>query len=222
MEADLGWSRVEITGAFSAGMGVAALAALPVGRWIDRHGARALMTLGSCLATALLLVWARGEGPPRLYAVLSLVGLALAGAPDAPRVRADGGLLGAGGRVLRRQLRDELGHHPPHPLSQRPRLLPDHGGGDDRLDGRHAAPRAARLCADRRALRPPGGHRRDLLRPGGFARPARAGGAPADARADGGHARRRQRHGDTGAGAGHPGDLRAAPLRLHQRGPRAL
>src|SRR5207245_2538623 len=41
METDLGWSRVEITGAFSVGMGVAALAALPVGRWIDRHGARA-------------------------------------------------------------------------------------------------------------------------------------------------------------------------------------
>src|SRR2546422_7083029 len=66
MEADLGWSRVEITGAFSVGMGVAALAALPVGRWIDRHGARALMTLGSCLATALLLVWSRVESLPEL------------------------------------------------------------------------------------------------------------------------------------------------------------
>ncbi len=61
MEADLGWSRVEITGAFSVGMGVAALAALPVGRWIDRHGARALMTAGSCLGTALLLVWSRDK-----------------------------------------------------------------------------------------------------------------------------------------------------------------
>src|SRR3989449_3885314 len=78
MEADLGWSRVEITGAFSVGMGVAALAALPVGRWIDRHGARALMTLGSCLATALLLVWSRVESLPELYAVWSLMGLALA------------------------------------------------------------------------------------------------------------------------------------------------
>src|SRR2546425_5938004 len=78
MEADLGWSRVEITGAFSVGMGVAALAALPVGRWIDRHGARALMTAGSCLGTALLLVWARVASLPALYAVWCLMGLALA------------------------------------------------------------------------------------------------------------------------------------------------
>src|SRR5947207_14213241 len=78
METDLGFSRVEVTGAFSIGMGVAALAALPVGRWIDRHGARALMALGSCLATALLLVWSRVESLPELYAVWSLMGLALA------------------------------------------------------------------------------------------------------------------------------------------------
>ena len=78
MEADLGWSRVEITGAFSVGMGVAALAALPVGRWIDRHGARALMTLGSCLGTAVLLAWSRVESLPALYAVWCLMGAALA------------------------------------------------------------------------------------------------------------------------------------------------
>lgn len=78
MEADLGFSRVEITGAFSLGMGMAALAALPVGRWIDRHGARALMTAGSCLGVALLLVWSRVESLPALYAVWCLMGLALA------------------------------------------------------------------------------------------------------------------------------------------------
>ena len=53
MEHDLGASRVAVTGAFSIGLGVSALAALPVGRWIDRHGARGLMTLGSALATVL-------------------------------------------------------------------------------------------------------------------------------------------------------------------------
>jgi MFS family permease len=78
MEADLGFSRVEITGAFSVGMGLAALAALPVGRWIDRHGARGLMTLGSCLGTALLLAWSRIESLAALYAVWALMGLALA------------------------------------------------------------------------------------------------------------------------------------------------
>src|SRR5256884_1303817 len=98
MEADLGWSRVEITGAFSVGMGVAALAALPVGRWIDRHGARALMTAGSCLGTALLLVWSRVESLPALYAVWCLMGLALAATLYEPAFAAVVGWLATRGR----------------------------------------------------------------------------------------------------------------------------
>ena len=78
MEQDLGASRVAVTGAFSIGLGVSALAALPVGRWIDRHGARGLMTAGSCLASALTLAWARVENLPALYAVWFLMGLAMA------------------------------------------------------------------------------------------------------------------------------------------------
>jgi Major Facilitator Superfamily len=78
MEQDLGASRVAITAAFSIGLGVAALAALPVGRWIDRHGGRGLMTAGSCLATLLTFAWARVESLPALYAVWLLMGLAMA------------------------------------------------------------------------------------------------------------------------------------------------
>jgi MFS transporter len=78
MEQDLGASRVAITAAFSIGLGVAALAALPVGRWIDRHGGRALMTAGSCLATVLTFAWARVESLPALYTVWFLMGLAMA------------------------------------------------------------------------------------------------------------------------------------------------
>jgi MFS family permease len=78
MEAELGFSRVEITGAFSVGMGLAALVGLPVGRWIDRHGARGLMTLGSCLGTVLVLAWSRVESLVALYAVWSLMGLVMA------------------------------------------------------------------------------------------------------------------------------------------------
>ncbi len=78
MEIDLGASRVAITLAFSLGLGVAALAGLPVGRWIDRHGGRGLMTGGSCLATALTFAWARVESLPALYAVWFLMGLAMA------------------------------------------------------------------------------------------------------------------------------------------------
>jgi hypothetical protein len=78
MEQDLGASRVAVTAAFSIGLGVAALAALPVGRWIDRHGGRGLMTVGSCLATALTFAWARVDSLPALYAVWFLMGLAMA------------------------------------------------------------------------------------------------------------------------------------------------
>jgi len=78
MEIGLGYSRVQLTGALSIGLLTSALAALPVGRWIDRHGARGVMTLGSCLATALLLIWARIDGLPALYAVWALMGLAMA------------------------------------------------------------------------------------------------------------------------------------------------
>ncbi len=78
MEEDLGASRVAVTGAFSVGLGVSALAALPVGRWIDRHGARGLMTLGSCLATGLTFAWGRVGSLPALYGVWFLMGLAMA------------------------------------------------------------------------------------------------------------------------------------------------
>jgi MFS family permease len=78
MEQDLGASRVAVTGAFSVGLGVSALAALPVGRWIDRHGARGLMTVGSCLATLLTFAWSRVETLPALYAVWFGMGVAMA------------------------------------------------------------------------------------------------------------------------------------------------
>src|SRR5262245_30744856 len=78
MEQALGASRVAITGAFSLGLAVAALCALPVGRWLDRRGPRALMTLGSCLATALCLAWARVETLAALYIVWFGMGFAMA------------------------------------------------------------------------------------------------------------------------------------------------
>jgi MFS family permease len=78
MEVGLGYSRVQLTGALSIGLLTAAVAALPVGRWIDRHGARGVMTFGSCLATVLLLIWARIDSLPALYVVWALMGLAMA------------------------------------------------------------------------------------------------------------------------------------------------
>jgi MFS family permease len=78
MEDHLGASRVAVTGAFAVGMGIAALAALPVGRWLDRRGPWGLMTLGSCLGTALLLAWTRVETLAGFYLLWAVMGLALA------------------------------------------------------------------------------------------------------------------------------------------------
>ena len=78
MERDLGASRASVTGAFTVGMGIATLAALPVGRWLDRRGPWALMTVGSCLGTALLVAWSRTESLTGFYVIWTLMGFALA------------------------------------------------------------------------------------------------------------------------------------------------
>lgn len=78
MEEALGWSRVALTGAFSTGLLVSALAAVPVGRWIDRHGGRALMTVGSVAGTLLMVAWARVHDVGVFYAIWGGLGLVLA------------------------------------------------------------------------------------------------------------------------------------------------
>jgi len=78
MEADLGWTRTQITGAFSVALLVSAAAAYPVGAWVDRHGARALMTVGSIGASALTLAWARVDGLVAFYAIWAGLGVCFA------------------------------------------------------------------------------------------------------------------------------------------------
>jgi len=56
--AELGWSSVAINGAFSASLLCSGIAAIGVGRLVDRHGPRPIMTVGSILAALLLLAWA--------------------------------------------------------------------------------------------------------------------------------------------------------------------
>jgi sugar phosphate permease len=75
---ELGWSKAEITGAFSLASIVAGLAALPVGRWVDHHGARGIMTAGSILAALLLVWWAEVRSLPAFYALWALMGVASA------------------------------------------------------------------------------------------------------------------------------------------------
>ncbi|GAA3566104.1 MFS transporter [Microlunatus spumicola] len=50
ISADTGWSLTRLTAAFSLGLVVSAVLGIGVGRWLDRHGPRWLMTFGSVLA----------------------------------------------------------------------------------------------------------------------------------------------------------------------------
>jgi MFS family permease len=78
MEAEWGWTQAELTGAFSLALLVAGLAAIPVGYWIDRHGARWLMTLGSIAAAILVLAWAVVDSRPIFYLIWFGIGLTMA------------------------------------------------------------------------------------------------------------------------------------------------
>jgi MFS family permease len=78
MEADRGWSRGEMSGALSLATLLAGLCAAPVGRWLDAHGARLLMSAGSVLAVLLLLAWSRVETLAQLYLVWALIGAVMA------------------------------------------------------------------------------------------------------------------------------------------------
>src|SRR6476620_1713723 len=59
IEKELGWSCAQTTGAFSLALLLSGLAAIPAGRWLDRRGGRALMTVGSIAATVLVLAWSQ-------------------------------------------------------------------------------------------------------------------------------------------------------------------
>lgn len=53
MQAELDWTTVELTGAYSVALLCSRLAAVPVGRWVDRRGPRA-----RCLRQPGSRVWA--------------------------------------------------------------------------------------------------------------------------------------------------------------------
>ncbi len=75
MEAELGWTRGEITGAFSLSLLITGLIGVPVGHWLDRRGARLLMTVGSVGATIAVLLWAQATSLPEFIAIMALKGI---------------------------------------------------------------------------------------------------------------------------------------------------
>jgi MFS family permease len=75
---DLHTSTTAITGALTAATLAGAAVAVPVGAWLDRHGARGLMTLGSIAGTVLLATLSTVDTLVGLYAVWTGIGLASA------------------------------------------------------------------------------------------------------------------------------------------------
>ena len=78
MEDSMGWSRSELTGGFSLALLVAALMAVPVGYWVDKHGSRLLMSVGSVGATILVLMWSQVTTLPEFFIIWALMGFCYA------------------------------------------------------------------------------------------------------------------------------------------------
>jgi MFS family permease len=78
MERELGWSRAELTGGFSLSLLVMGAMAFPVGAWIDRHGPRPLMTLGSITASLLVVAWSRVTDLTSFYLIWAGIGVCAA------------------------------------------------------------------------------------------------------------------------------------------------
>jgi len=68
-------STTVVTGAFTCCVLAGAVMSVPVGRWLDRHGGRALMTVGSIIASGLVVAWSQVHQVWQLYTVLIAVGL---------------------------------------------------------------------------------------------------------------------------------------------------
>ncbi len=75
MEAELGWSRTELTAGFSLALLIMGGMAFLVGSWIDRYGSRWLMTIGSILASLLVIAWSQVTTLPMFYLIWAGIGV---------------------------------------------------------------------------------------------------------------------------------------------------
>jgi MFS family permease len=94
IEADTGWSRTTVTGTFSAALLVAAAAGIPVGRVLERHGPRWLMSSASVLGVLAIVGVAVAPTLPTFAIAWLLAGVAMAGTLYAPAFAAVTGWFG--------------------------------------------------------------------------------------------------------------------------------
>ncbi|MEV4416733.1 MFS transporter, partial [Catellatospora sp. NPDC049609] len=76
--ADLGTGPAAITGAYTLCVLVAAAAAVPVGRHLDRRPARGLMAAGAALGSAAVVALSQARALWQVYAAFAVIGLAAA------------------------------------------------------------------------------------------------------------------------------------------------
>lgn len=77
MQQETGWSLALLTGAYSLALLLSGVSAPVVGRLLDRHGPRALMTFGSLLGAACLVAWSRLEDVVGYYLAWAGIGIAM-------------------------------------------------------------------------------------------------------------------------------------------------
>jgi MFS family permease len=78
LQVELRWSATSAMGAYSAALVVWGLCTVPVGRFIDRYGARWAMTLGSCLCGVLFLALSHTQSIWFFYLVWAGLGAGMA------------------------------------------------------------------------------------------------------------------------------------------------
>ena len=78
MEQTMGWSRTSTNAALSLGLLVSGFAAYPVGKWIDHGLGRRVMSIGSLIAAAMLLMWSATSSLTILFVAWIGLGLSMA------------------------------------------------------------------------------------------------------------------------------------------------
>jgi MFS family permease len=78
MREDLHASPAALSGAVSLAIAFAGILAPVSGAWLDHHGARGLMTVGSIVAMASVAGWSQVQSLPQLYLVFAGIGIASA------------------------------------------------------------------------------------------------------------------------------------------------
>jgi predicted MFS family arabinose efflux permease len=78
MQEELGYSAAQLTGAFSLALLVSAVAGIAVGRHLDRHSPRMVMTSGSVAGVLLVVAWSQVHGLLAFYALWIGIGVVMA------------------------------------------------------------------------------------------------------------------------------------------------